>query len=239
MTELAILVALFLASPGTTAAPASKRDAHPEERTQETSANSGPKKVGAESMCVTHGSLQGLHVSDAEMRAFVRGSQGDAGKIEFSYDGPTKQVSHLASDDVREQLGLKLRAEDGCNLIYVVWRFSPKPELVVQLKRNPGSHTNVECGTHGYERVRPSSHVSVAAPKPGSKHSLEASIHGDELTATVDGTVVWQGTLPASANELHGPIGVRTDNVEATLALTATLTESRNDDERCRTPSSD
>ena len=189
-------------------------------------------------MCVTHGSLRGLHVADASMRAFARGSHGDAGTLTFSYDGPTQKVSHLASGDVREQLGLKLRAEDGCNLVYVMWRLSPKPEVVVQVKSNPGKHTNDECGTNGYERVKPERHAKVPRPDAGTKHALAASIDGDALTATIDGKVVWQGTLPAAAHDLHGPIGVRTDNVEATIELAGPAIE-RDDGERCRARGAD
>jgi len=196
------------------------------------------KKFGAEEMCVTHGSMHGLHVAESSMRAFARGSHGDSGTLSFTYDGPTKKVSHLASGDVREQLGLKLRAEDGCNLVYVMWRFSPKPEVVVQVKRNAGKHTNDECGTNGYERVKPSEHAKVPVPDAGSQHVLAATIDGDDLVATVDDKVVWRGTLPASARDLHGPIGVRTDNVEASIELSGPVGE-RDDAERCRSRGAD
>lgn len=193
----------------------------------------------AKAMCVTHGAMRDLHVSESSMRAFARGSSGEGGALEFTYAGPTKQVSHLASGDVREQLGLKLRAADGCNLVYVVWRFAPKPELVVQTKINPGAHTNAECGTSGYERVKPDRHEAVSRPDPGTKHVLAARIDGDTLVASIDGKVAWTGQLPASARELHGPLGVRTDNVEADLALVGTLAHGQDDDERCRARGAD
>src|SRR5437870_3778767 len=60
------------------------------------------KKFAADAMCVTHGGLTGKHVAESSMRAVARGSHGDAGTLTFSYDGPTKQVSHLKSGDVRE-----------------------------------------------------------------------------------------------------------------------------------------
>ena len=34
----------------------------------------------------------------------------------------------------------KLRAEDACNLVYVMWRIEPQSRLVVSVKRNPGQH---------------------------------------------------------------------------------------------------
>nr|HEX4314481.1 hypothetical protein [Kofleriaceae bacterium] len=207
-----------------------------------TDAATGPQHFDAKRMCVTHGSMKQLHVAASSMRAFARGSSGDGGALEFTYTGPTKEVSHLASGDVREQLGLKLRAADGCNLVYVVWRFSPKPELVVQTKINPGMSTNVECGTSGYERVKPDRHASVSRPEPGSKHVLAATIDGDTLTATVDGQVAWTGQLPAAARALHGPLGVRTDNVEADVALVGTAAatgDDAGDDVRCRNGGAD
>ncbi len=197
-----------------------------------------PKRFEAAAMCVTHGAMHDQHVEEASMRAVARGSQGDAGTLEFTYEGPTAKVSHLGSGEVREQLGLKLRAEDGCNLVYVMWRFSPKPEVVVQVKRNPGAHTHEECGTNGYERVKPSHHAKVQRAEPGSSHTLSASIEGDELTATVDGRVVWQGTLPPSARDLHGPIGVRTDNVAAQVALSGPSAD-RDDNDRCKARGAD
>ncbi len=69
---------------------------------------------------------------------------------------------------------------------------------------------------------------------PGSKHVLEAHIQGDNLVATIDGNEAWVGTLPAAARGLHGPLGVRTDNVEADLALVGTAGSTGDDAARCR-----
>jgi len=180
--------------------------------------------VPAKALCVTHGALAAgkrATIRDASVRAVARDSAGDAGEIRFTYRGPSAKTSRLASGDVREQLGLKLRAADGCNLVYVVWRFAPKPEVVVQTKLNPGAHDNQQCGTGGYTRVKPAKRSKVAAPDPGSDHVLAATIDGTALTATIDGAVVWRGALPGAVRGLHGPVGVRTDNVAADLDLYA------------------
>lgn len=184
-------------------------------------------------LCVTHGEMARGHVRAAAMRAFARGTRGDAGALEFTYDGRTKETSTLASGAVREQIALKLRAQDGCNLVYVSWRFSPKAEVVVQVKQNPGERTNAECGNRGYETVKPGWRGDVSVPAPGSTHRLEAEIRGDELAASIDGAVVWKGTLPEGARALHGPVGVRTDNVEATVAVSGPKAE-RADEPECK-----
>jgi hypothetical protein len=182
--------------------------------------------VAKDALCVTHGALSSdggaMHIGAPAVRAFGRGAGGEAAGLRFKYLGPTPTVSKLASGAVRAQLGLKLRAQDGCNLIYVMWRFAPKPELVVQLKRNPGAHTNAECGTRGYSRVAAEHATPVDAPEAGSAHALQAEIAGGGLTAWIDGRVVWQGALPEGARDLAGgPAGLRADNVAAELELLA------------------
>jgi hypothetical protein len=48
-----------------------------------------------------------------------------------------------------------LRAEDACNLVYLMWRIEPESRLVVSVKRNPGQHASAECGNRGYQNVKP------------------------------------------------------------------------------------
>jgi hypothetical protein len=61
----------------------------------------------------------------------------------------------------------------------------------------------------------------VRRPKPGVEHLLEAKIDGDDLTAWIDGKLVWQGELDEVARELTGPAGLRTDNVRVEAELLA------------------
>jgi hypothetical protein len=175
--------------------------------------------VAHETLCVTKGSItlraasggEALAVDEPTVRAFARGSSGDAAMLRFAFRGNSKRVRELASGQARRQLGLKLRAENGCNLVYVMWRLDPKPMLEVSVKRNPGMRRHEECGAEGYTKVKPN---SFAPPlEPGATHTLAAQIVDDELIATIDGRVAWRGRLPPQARELHGPSGLRSDNV--------------------------
>jgi hypothetical protein len=181
--------------------------------------------IAPAALCVTHGETatanQRSQIRDPEVRAFARGTAGDAAALAFTYLGPTDSISTLASGDVRQQLGLKLRAQDGCNLIYVMWRIDPKPGIVVQVKENPGQRTAQQCGANGYTRIKASHSVKIAAPEIGSEHVLEAALDGDDLVAWVDGRVAWQGSLGGRASDLSGVVGVRSDNVQADIELRA------------------
>ena len=167
-----------------------------------------------DAICMTRGSIDGsMRVTEATTRGVATGSSGEAASLRFTYRGPTSEQAKLASGQVRHQLGLKLRAADGCNVVYVMWRVEPKPFIEVSVKRNPGQRTHAECGANGYTKVKPASSAPVPAFEVGVAHVLEASIDGDTLTAKLDGEIVWQGELPAAARELDGPAGFRSDNV--------------------------
>src|SRR5262249_42847765 len=83
--------------------------------------------VAAPRWQVTKGSVAALNgvrvrVSEPKMRAVAPDSDGNAAELRFVYQGPTSETTALASGEVRRQLGLKLRAQNGCNLLYVMWR---------------------------------------------------------------------------------------------------------------------
>lgn len=174
---------------------------------------------------VTTGATQawgdgGFVVGVPEMRAVLSGEGGgDAAELRFTYRGPTAERSRLASGQVREQLGLKLRALNGCNLVYVMWQFAPRPGIAVSVKHNPGQRTHAECGARGYEGVRPSWSAVAPPVELGSRHVLAARIDGAELRIVIDGTPVWRGQLPGYALAMHGPVGVRSDNVVFDFSL--------------------
>ena len=159
---------------------------------------------------VTNGMLR---IEDATTRGVATASSGEAAALRFVYRGETAETRALASGQIRHQLGIKLRAADGCNVVYVMWRLEPKPFIEVSLKRNPGMRTHAECGAKGYTKVKPSSSATVPAFAVGDEHVLAAAIDGDTLTVTLDGAVAWQGDLPPEARELDGPAGFRSDNV--------------------------
>jgi len=182
--------------------------------------------VAAERLCATHGELHAdagrVHVSDATFRAVAPTSSGDAASLRFTYRGGSPKSRALKSGQMRRQMGLKLRAADGCNLVYVMWRIEPKPGIEIQTKLNPGEHTNAECGTDGYTKV---AFVERAAPEIGDAHALEAHLDGDSLTVTIDGEDVWTGKLDGVA-DLRGQAGLRTDNVSIDAELVTPVDES-------------
>jgi hypothetical protein len=195
----------------------------------------------AATLCVTDGDVvpsgDRATVREPATRGYLAGSTGDTATLAFTYRGRSHSVAALASGDTRAQLGVKLRAQDSCNVIYVMWRVEPTSEIVVQVKRN-AARTHDECGNAGYTRVRPSFRArppALGVPEwspAGSRgsgddtrhdHELRAAIVGDELEVFADAKLVWRGTLPAAARDLHGPAGFRTDNVDIDLALDAPL----------------
>lgn len=170
--------------------------------------------VPAAELCVSRGTAAiGEEVTDPTTRATARGSSGDAAALEFVYRGDTAIVRELASGHARRQLGLKLRATNGCNLIYVMWRLDPTPKLEVSIKRNPGGRDHDDCGAEGYTKVKPTKSWKVPVLANGDKHTLRAAISGDDLTAWIDERVAWRGTLPSGARTLTGPAGLRSDNL--------------------------
>jgi hypothetical protein len=175
-------------------------------------------------LCVTDGSLEDagqgrLRVNAPQMRAVLVRSPADAAQLSFIYLGPTATRNALGSGNIRVQFGLKLRAEDPCNLVYVMWRVEPEPELVVSVKSNPGEHSSAECGNHGYRNLKPDSKGSLPALANGAPHRLSAEIHGRTLEVFADGRRVWQGRLDSTAAAFRGPVGVRSDNARLEFTL--------------------
>jgi len=184
------------------------------------------RAVHAGELCVTSGGLERttrgrVRVDGPKMRGVAPASSGDVGELRFLYRGATKQVAPLASGQVRRQVALKLRAQDGCNLVYVTWRIEPKPGIEVLIKRNQGRRMHSECGTRGYRKVSPRRAATAPALRPGSEHTLRAEIKGQDLAVWADGVAVWEGDLGPEARALSGPVGMRSDNVALELELFA------------------
>lgn len=168
-------------------------------------------------LCITEGALEELkdtrlEVKVPKMRAVVAATTNQAAEARFKYLGPTSDQARLGSGEMRRQFALKLRAQDGCNLVYAVWRIKPKSELVVSIKSNPGMHSSSECGDRGYRNIKPEHSSAVPKLKPGDSHSLLADMNGSRMRVSVDGGVVWEGDLGPEALAFDGPVGVRTDN---------------------------
>ena len=182
--------------------------------------------IGRGQLCVTEGTVnkgQGddLTVDVTKMRAFVTEETAEAVEAHFAYVGETAKTSALGSGEIRQQFGLKLRAQDACNLVYAMWRFSPKNEVVVSVKSNPGMHESSQCGNKGYTNIKASHSSPAPEVKKGSKHILYAQLNGQKMTVTADRKVVWEGRVGPAALAFDGPVGMRSDNVHIELDLFA------------------
>ncbi|HYM02489.1 MAG TPA: hypothetical protein VET85_06045 [Stellaceae bacterium] len=173
------------------------------------------RRVGAEALCVTNGAVSArpdgkLAIETPSSRGWVRGSDGQSAEIRFRYLGPSSGTKPLASGELRRQIGIKLHAQDTCNLLYVMWHIEPDSRIAVSIKRNPNQHTHAECHANGYTTLKP----SIAMPQvvPGEAHSLRAELRGGELTVLADGRRAWVGSIGGGLAGIEGPAGFRTDN---------------------------
>jgi hypothetical protein len=189
-------------------------------------------------LCTTLGQLQTQgkpwRVESPKFRATVKGSGGRHVSLEFRFLGETEQRSRLKSGAEHGQLGLKLLSRDTCNVLYVMWRHSPRAELVVSLKHNPAEREHAGCENRGYLRLRPESSSPVPALEPGQVHRLRADVVADTLRVHVDGGLVWQGKLGDNALELRGNAGVRSDNLRFELLELKTEQAGSGGDADCR-----
>lgn len=175
------------------------------------------------SLCVTEGEIKTesgntLSVESSKMRAYVNKWTTDAIEAHFTYVGRTEVESRLGSGEVRRQFGLKLRAQNACNLVYAMWRVEPESRMVVSVKKNPGQTTSSECGNRGYKNIKPRHIASVPILRSGDSHVLDADLHGGVLRVLVDGAPVWEGDL-GTVSDLEGPVGIRSDNVRLLFEL--------------------
>lgn len=167
---------------------------------------------------VTDGKIQSakgrrLSVSTKEMRATLKFTTVQTATVKFTYLGPTKEVSRPGSGELRSQFGIKLRAQNDCNVIYVIWRFAPDQKIAVSIQRNPGKRTHAECLERGYiNNLKP--RLSDAPPpvEPNQPHVLTATMSDSDLSVTADNKLVWWGDLGPLALALRGPVGLRSDN---------------------------
>jgi hypothetical protein len=182
--------------------------------------------VNPRSLCPTRGQVahtkEGYRVLGPKVRAIAAGSTGDIAELRFVYLGASAEGARLASGQLRRQLGLKLRAADGCNLVYVMWRIEPTPGIEISIKRNPGERTHAECGADGYTKVAHVAEVpTLRVSAKRVEHVLRARISGEVLDVSVDGRRVWRGALGDGLRGLAGPAGVRSDNVAFDFELRA------------------
>jgi len=173
--------------------------------------------ISRDRLCVTEGAIEKtannrLSVNVPKMRGYVTEWTAQSAEVRFTYLGGTGKESALGSGTIRRQFGLKLRAQDPCNLAYAIWRIDPESKLVVSVKRNPGAHTSAECGNRGYENIKPRKASAVPRLEPGQSHTLRAEMREAELRVFADNHEVWEGDLGPDTAKLDGPVGIRSDN---------------------------
>jgi hypothetical protein len=177
-------------------------------------------------LCVTEGQIQKLggtrmEVASPAMRAVVAGSSEPVAQLGFVYQGPSAEAAPLGSGELRRQIGLKLRAADTCNVIYIMWHVEPDSKLSISVKQNPGMRRHAECRDAGYREIRPEESKAPPRLQPGDSHLLEASMRGDHLVVLIDHEAVWRGDLGKDVASLDGPVGLRTDNARFAFELAA------------------
>jgi hypothetical protein len=177
-------------------------------------------------LCITEGAIAEaprgqLAVNVPKMRAYIQTWTQPAIEARFTYLGSTGNEARLGSGELRRQFGLKLRAQDACNLVYAMWRIEPESKLVVSIKTNLGQHTSAECANRGYRNIKPAHGKPVPALRPGQSHTLRAEMNRDHLTVFADNQLVWEGSVGPEALTFDGPVGIRSDNAKLELHLSA------------------
>jgi hypothetical protein len=179
-------------------------------------------RIDREKLCVTNGVISALPggrlaIDTPSSRAVARAGTAPSAEIRFRYLGPSAGSKPLASGELRRQIGLKLRAQDTCNLLYAMWHIEPDSRIAVSVKRNAGKHTHEECGAGGYLNIKPRTSVTLPRIQSGESHTLRAELHGTDLSLVADGRAVWEGTVGNVIAEFDGPVGLRTDNARFDL----------------------
>jgi hypothetical protein len=177
-------------------------------------------------LCVTEGAIEQasgsrMSVNVPKMRAFLTIATTQDVEARFTYLGKTTREQPLGSGEMRRQFGLKLLAQDACNLVYAMWRIEPESKLVVSVKSNPGQHTSSECANRGYRNIKPVHSSPVPVLRPGVPHTLRAELKDAEMRVYADNHLVWEGNVGSEAGRLKGPVGVRSDNAKLEIELHA------------------
>jgi hypothetical protein len=184
------------------------------------------QRMQLDALCVTDGTATALPgdrfaIATPASRAIMTAPTAPRAELRFRYVGATDGSKPLASGEMRRQVGLKLLAQDQCNLLYVMWRIEPASRVVVSVKRNPGMSTHAACDAHGYTNLRSATRATTPAVSPGESHSLRAEVRGDALTVYADDRIAWAGSVGSDIAGLAGPVGFRTDNAHVEMEFFA------------------
>lgn len=177
------------------------------------------QQIRIEAGAIEEAGPETFRVRDPGLRAVVPGTRGEKAQIAFTYRGPSGRSAPLASGELRRQIGLKLRSQDTCNLVYVMWHIAPTEGLHVQVKANPGMARHRECRDGGYRTVRAERELAVPRVRIGERHVLGATIERGVLRVTADDVLAWEGRLPEQVRDFDGPAGIRSDNGEFNVTL--------------------
>ena len=188
---------------------------------------------GASDLNLINGSLYQMGIYTKESRAEIENHNVSSygSKIRFRYLGHSNEITET---DYR-QIGLKVRANNTCNVLYVMWSIekigdSTYPEhIFVKYKSNPGDVNYSDClDSNGHESGYQTLNAADIPPplssvKDGLYHTLEAlliplgtndgSVGNDFiLHVCADGYDIWHGNLFNIPEDILGPSGFRTDN---------------------------
>lgn len=159
-----------------------------------------------------------LTVNHPEVRGVRNGAWHPRARLQFHYQGPSDVRIPSGSGLIFEQIGIQLRAQNTCNVLYIMWRIEPAEQVLVKLKSNPGQSRHEECENRGYQTLAaiPLGPLQITA-KDRALHQLQA-----EVTLTknccacsigADARPLWTGEVDFQLiSEINGPAGFRTDN---------------------------
>lgn len=159
-----------------------------------------------------------LSLNTAKTRAQLKAGLQRHVRLQFRYRGQTPDPEPNQSGEIVEQIGMKLRTLNTCNVLYVMWRITQPEGIVVKLKRNPGQSQHEECRANGYISIAPSSQVPLVVTATDQRtHRLNVLMEDHygvvQITVQVDGELVWTGEVSQRLLEgIDGPAGFRTDN---------------------------
>jgi hypothetical protein len=159
-----------------------------------------------------------LSLDTAKTRAQLKAGLQRHVLLQFRYRGRTPDPEPNQYGEIVEQIGMKLRTLNTCNVLYVMWRITQPEGIVVKLKRNPGLSQHKDCGSNGYIPIAPSSQMPLAVTASDQRtHRLNVWMEDQDgvvqISVQVDGELVWTGEVSQRLLEgIDGPAGFRTDN---------------------------
>jgi len=157
-----------------------------------------------------------LLTRSSKMRAVERSGTYSSAKLRVRYKAPSKKTSYLGSGGYKRQIGLKLRASSGCNLLYLMWQIEPTEKFVVLSKINPGMTRHAQCGNENYTNIATLSVPTALTLSTHKTRKLQGDLSftrdGIKLHIFVDDKFFKTVPIPRSLLPPAGPVGVRSDN---------------------------